>query len=495
MSVESKRPRRPSLEAPLADQRPERGSESISGRYQVEGALGEGGMALVQRVRDTATGTKLALKRLTAKSPKLLALFEREYHTLASLRHPSIVKAFDYGSDAHGPYYTMELLEGSDVSSLAPLPWQEVCQLVRDVAQGVALLHARRLLHRDLSARNVWRTPDGQVKLIDFGTMAAFGMAHDLVGTAPYVAPEALRGMEIDQRTDLYALGALTYYMLTGRHAFPARSLGQLETVWQERPRAPSKRVAELGREDLPPVPAALDALVESLLSQDTLARPTTAADLIDRLSVIAGLPADKPLRVLESYLSAPAFVGRRHERERLRRALDTSLSGSATHVLIEAGAGMGRSRLLAEIGLSARLAGATVLATEARVGMGTNEVAQELSLRLLAALPAHARTLAEPYAATLGHVSSTLRERLGIRVEQLAEMPTTHGEARMRVQAALRDWFLDVARTHPLVILADDADGFDDGSAAWLAALSREAKAHKLLIVAAVRTERALSL
>ena len=121
-----------------------------------------------------------------------------------------------------------------------------------------------------------------------------------------------------------------------------------------------------------------------------------------------------------------------------------------------------------------------------------THEVAQELSFQLLAALPAPARAAAKPYAAVLGHLSPALRERLGVRAEDLAAVPQTHGEARMRVQVALRDWFLAVAREHHLVIIADDLESFDDGSAAWLAALSREAKGHKLLIAASLRVDRA---
>ncbi len=470
----------------------EPGSEIISGRYRVEGALGEGGMASVWRVHDTETGKKLALKYLTTTTnPKLLALFEREYQTLASLRHPSIVQAYDYGTDGFGPYYTMELLAGSDVSTLAPLPWPRVCAILRDVASGIALLHARKLLHRDLSARNVRVSPDGQVKLIDFGTLASFGRVEDVVGTPPFVAPEALRGLALDQRTDLYALGALAYFLLTGRHAYSARSMAALESAWKEPPKSVQQRVAELARADLPEVPLALEQLIESLLHQDMLARPINAAALIDRLTVIASLEREKPLRLLDSYLKAPTFVGREKEREVLTMAFAAALEGRARTVLVEASAGLGRSRLLSELALGARLAGATVLSAESGADLATHGMALQLSLRLLSALPEQARAAAKPYAATLGHLSPTLRERLGIAPHELANLPQTHGEVRMRVQAALCAWFLAVARDHVLVLVADDLDAFDEGSAAWLAALAHEAKAHKLLIVGSLRRDR----
>jgi hypothetical protein len=452
-------------------------------------SLGKGGMAAVWSVRDEVTGHNLALKRLAkGAAAGHVALFEREYHTLATLNHPSIVKAYDYAADADGPFYTMELLVGSDVSQRAPLPCDEVCRILRDVASAIALLHARRLIHRDLSARNVWLTPEGHVKLIDFGTLAAFGKPPDVAGTPPFIAPESLHRSDLDQRTDLFGLGALGYYLLSGRHAYLARSLLELPDVWRERPRLVSKRVAELGRADLSEVPPALDALIEALLSQDPLARPTTSGDVIDRLTLIASLPQGEEHHVAESYLSNPAFVGRIVEREAFSAALRNAAAGKASALLVEGAAGLGRTRLLDEFALEARLNGAIVLQVESNADRATLAVAEKYALALLGALPVAALQAAAPYAATLGHVSAALRERLG--VETLAKMPEAHGEARMRVQAALRDWFLDVARTQRLVILADDFQLFDDGSAAWLTALTLAASDRKLVVVAAVQSD-----
>jgi hypothetical protein len=448
-------------------------------------------MASVWRVVDEVSGRALALKRLSRKAnARHVALFEREYHTLASVRHPSLVEAYDYGSDERGPFYTMELLDGSDVSRLAPMPWEMVCRVLRDVASGLALMHARRLVHRDVSARNAWRMPDGRTKLIDFGTMTTFGKPADVAGTAPFVAPEAMRGLDLDQRTDLYALGALGYYLLTGRHAYPARSFGELESVWNERPRPVWRRVAELERDDLGPVPPALDALIDGLLSHDPLARPTTAADVIDRLRVIASLEPDTGARALESYLSSPHFVGRGAERSALTAALAAASAGKAASVIVEGASGLGRTRLLRELAIEARLAGAVVLQGEPQASRDTLSVGQDFGLRLLAAAPAAAFAAAARYARTLGHVSSALRARLKLTLGGLAEMPQAHGEARMRVQTALRDWFLDFARHDTLVLLADDLEGFDEASAAWLAALAREAGQHRLLVVAAHRSD-----
>jgi serine/threonine protein kinase len=124
----------------------------------------------------------------------------REYHTLVRLKHPRIIEVYDYGVNADGPYYTMELLSGRDLQELAPLSATEVCSHLRDVASSLALLHAQGLLHRDVSPRNVRLTADGRTKLIDFGALTPFGIASVVVGSPICMAPELLRRMPLDQR-------------------------------------------------------------------------------------------------------------------------------------------------------------------------------------------------------------------------------------------------------------------------------------------------------
>ena len=250
---------------------------AVAGRYEIEAKLAKGGMGSVYRVRDLTSGETLALKRVQSRARTASALFEREYQTLQSLKHPRIIEVYEYGVEAEGAYYTMELLLGSDLHELAPVPYATACAYLRDIASSLALLHARRLLHRDLSPRNVRVTKDGRCKLIDFGALMSFGVASDLVGTAPCVPPEAIRGAPLDQRSDLYSLGATAYYLLTGRHAYAATSFQDLGRLWQRPPFAPSVLASS--------IPPALDELVLSLLRQDPLARPASAAEVIDRLT------------------------------------------------------------------------------------------------------------------------------------------------------------------------------------------------------------------
>lgn len=179
-------------------------------RYRVEAELGRGGMGVVYRAVDETTGERVALKRLLPdqqRRTERLHLFEREYRTLSQLSHPSIIRVYDYGVDDRGAFYTMELLEGSDLRSLAPLEPKQVCRYLRDVASSLAQLHARRLIHRDVSPTNVRLSTDGRAKLIDFGALMPFGFTYEVIGTASCIAPEVLQGVPLFGRAGARSAG------------------------------------------------------------------------------------------------------------------------------------------------------------------------------------------------------------------------------------------------------------------------------------------------
>ncbi|HTU62332.1 MAG TPA: serine/threonine-protein kinase, partial [Polyangiales bacterium] len=283
----------------------------IGGRYSVQAPLGKGGAAQIYRVLDTGNDSQLALKQLHASAAvKLRQLFELEYRTLASFDHPHTVRVYEFGHDQDGPFYTMELLEGGDLSCVGALSWRTACGYLADTAQALALLHVRSLIHRDVSPRNLWLTPDGRVKLIDFGALSRFGAARLVIGTPPCIPPEALERRDMDQRTDLYALGAVAYYLLTGRHAYPARELSDLQLYWGTTPMLPSQCVQRLGRAELEPVPRELDTLVLSLLQRNAQARPSSCGEVLDRLHSLLGQAHDSDVDAALARLTNTGFVG-----------------------------------------------------------------------------------------------------------------------------------------------------------------------------------------
>jgi len=462
----------------------------ISGRYRIERVLVSRGTVTVFQALDEVVGRPVALKRPreARPDPHTRALLQREYYTLANLRHPSIVQAYDFGVDVEGPYYTTELLAGQDLRASAPVAWPAVCRMLHDIARALSALHTRRLLHRDLRPQNLWLTPDGWLKLIDFGALCPFGVAADVAGAAPMVPPEALYAQPLDERSDLYGVGVLAYWLLTGDYPYPAQHVSDLPRAWQRPPPSVAAAVAGLGR-DLPPVPAKLDALIAALLHHDPLGRPAHTAALVDRLEALGDVSGVAHERAASRRLPRSGFVGRASALQRLREALDHSDERHGSCAMYTSAAGMGRTRLLRELALIARLKGAHVLEVHATQHTGSYGVAEALALALLDALPETAARAALPHAPGLAHLSHRVRARVEGPAVQPADLGDT-GESRLRVQAALYAWFLDVAREHSLVILVDDLHCVDDPSAAWLARLAGASGQHRLLMAATLLDE-----
>ena len=455
----------------------------VAGRYRLGRSLGRGGMARVWVAHDLATRTEVALKRLLPQRDRRddVLRFEREFHTLARLRHPRVVEVHDYGVDDAGPYYTMELLDGADLRDVGRVEARRACALLRDVAHALAFLHTRRLIHRDLAPRNVRCTKNGRAKVLDFGVLATVGVCRDTAGTPPFIAPENARGLPLDHRADLYGLGALAYWMLTGRHAYPARAIDDLEVAWRQRPPAPATLVPQL--------PRALSDLVMSLLSIEPLARPTSAIEVIDRLTAIGGLEPQEVEDRGRGYLVTTDLVGREAEVEQLGRMLGAARRGKGRAVVIESPSGHGKSRLLREVGLRAQVEGLVVAEADGSAAdRGPLGLLRALARSLLEVAPIDAVGGAREHAPVIARVIPDLRRQF----PGLVDAPTVRdsAEKRMRLQASLAAWLVEVARRRPLCLLVDDLQRVDEASGAVLAAAALASRQHPLLLAATVRTD-----
>jgi len=460
---------------------------TIGGRYRIDRALGAGGMGAVYQAHDTSTDRDVALKLMRTdqtedgRRRRGELRFRREYHTLASLQHPHIVEVHDYGLHTEGPFYTMELLSGEDLRDLiraeGPLATKRTCRILRDVVAALSLMHARGLVHRDLSPRNVRVTESGRAKLFDFGVLANVGIAGEVAGTPAFAAPEMLRGQPIDGRADLYAVGVLAYVLLTGRAPYPARSMVELETHWGKPLTPPS--------EHNPDVPAQLEALVLDLLRLEPLARPRSAAVVYDRLSAAAGLEPDLGAKLEAGFLPSAAIVGRDQELATMRAELSKARHGETGTFYVEAESGAGKSRLLEELVLRAKLDGAHCVLVSGETSTGAPfGVAKSLARELFHHAPEEAAATAEPLAAQLGKILPTVRKRFRVKLEEDSGDPY---EDRMRMQRVFAEWIAAVAAKKPLAILVDDLQRVDEASATVFASLTR-ADAPGLLLGFALR-------
>jgi hypothetical protein len=463
----------------------------IGDRYQVVEQLGRGGMAVVYRVRDGSRAEEVALKQLVLRTAadehQLRAQLEREFCVLAQLSHPSVIEVYDYGVEAFGPYYTMELLDGGDLSEQAPMEVRRVCELALQLCSSLSLLHSRKLVHRDVSPRNVRCTPKGSAKLIDFGAMAPMGPCVQVVGTPSFVAPEVVHHLGLDARTDLFSLGATLYFALTGRKPFAARTLADLHDAWREQPAAPSHFV--------PAIPAALDALVLSLLCIDPDRRPRSAFEVIQRLAAIAGISQAEPEQLAEAYLSRPELIGREAEQRRFRQRLRMALQGETGSLIFEAQPGLGRTRLLDMCAIEAKLAGATVLRVNGRAALRTPLAgAYSLAEQLLENLPDLAAARARDASIDSELLFCNSHGSAPPGVPQLRALEALDGD-RARAQSELSRWLCAVCELRPLVLALDDIERIDEASLAWIAGLSHGARRLRMLIVATLPSSTDTSL
>jgi Tol biopolymer transport system component len=234
------------------------------GPYTILAPLGSGGMGEVYRARDARLNRDVAIKVIppgVAGNPEALARFERESHAIAALSHPNILTIFDVGhSDGH-PFAVMELLEGETLRARltgGPLPVRKAVEIAAQIARGLAAAHDRQIAHRDLKPDNVFLTPTGGVKILDFGLARDTSASSDLtrlesptmgpattpgtvLGTVGYMAPEQVRGEPADHRSDLFALGCVLYEMLTGQRAFTRETAAEtMSAILREDPPDPS---------------------------------------------------------------------------------------------------------------------------------------------------------------------------------------------------------------------------------------------------------------
>src|SRR5437667_1093103 len=213
------------------------------GPYEIVSLLGAGGMGEVYRARDTKLGRDVALKFLPplfSADADRVARFEREARLLASLNHPHIGAIYGFEDGGSVPALVLELVEGDtlhDRLRRGPLPLSEALAVAQQIAEALESAHERGIIHRDLKPSNIRITPDGVVKVLDFGlakALAAEGSGPDLskstttgdtiagviLGTAAYMSPEQARGQPLDKRTDIWAFGCVLFEMLTGSSGF-----------------------------------------------------------------------------------------------------------------------------------------------------------------------------------------------------------------------------------------------------------------------------------
>jgi serine/threonine protein kinase/Tol biopolymer transport system component len=277
------------------------------GPYDIQSAIGAGGMGEVYRARDARLNRDVAIKILPASfssDPDRLQRFAQEARAAAALSHPNILSIYDIGDDHGAPYVVSELLEGETLRDRlrnGPLNSRKAIEYARQLASGLAAAHEKGIVHRDLKPENIFITNDGRVKILDFGlakltrpeaadsgneatqTQHIATDAGTVMGTVGYMAPEQVRGKPADPRSDIFAFGAILYEMLSGKRAFHGDSSADtMSAILKEDP----PDLTETNRNVSP----ALERVVRHCLEKNPAERFQSARDITFNLDALSDI-------------------------------------------------------------------------------------------------------------------------------------------------------------------------------------------------------------
>ena len=257
----------------------------VKERYEILEILGEGGMAFVYKARDMQLERFVAIKTLKpnyVNQETFVDRFKREAKTAANLNHPNIVQIFDWGIEKE-PYFVMEYIEGNTLTSIIAknrtISLSDILFIGAQVSNGLHAAHQKGLVHRDIKPGNIMITPDGKVKVTDFGIVSLQNEESDItktgsiLGTASYISPEQAQGKPVSIESDLYSLGTVLYELITGRAPFSGDSpISTATKHLTEKPEKPS-----MFRRDLP---KGVETAILKLLEKATYDRFKSAEDL-----------------------------------------------------------------------------------------------------------------------------------------------------------------------------------------------------------------------
>jgi len=476
------------------------------GRYQVRGFLGEGGRKRVYAAYDTALRRDVALA--TVKTEGLdeagLLRVRREAQAMALLGdHPHIVTVHDIGEEDGRPFIVSQFMSGGSIEDLLGraedhrLALSEALRLATEIAAALEHAHSRGVIHRDLKPANIWLAEDGSARLGDFGLAVAADHSRItsegmMVGTVAYMAPEQALGGDVGVPADLYSLGALVYELLTGRPPFVGGdAVSIISQHLNTQPMAPGWHN--------PGIPRALSALVLELLAKNADERPASAAAVRRRLEEIAASPSEPTLEMSNAGQFPPVrpqarlgrrgrFVGRAEELGLLRTAIEAALDCRGGLVMVSGEPGIGKTRLVEEAGVYARLRGAQVLT-------GRCYETEPVLPFLPFAEAIRAYVVREPpddLLKELGEGASDVASLVSEVRQRLPDLPASArpegDEARYHLLESVSAFLLNAAAIHPIVLVIDDLHWADGPSLRLLCQLARRLPESRLLVVGTYR-------
>jgi len=522
-------------------------SGTFAGRYQIIEEVGKGGMGKVYKVLDKEIQEEVALKLLNpeiAADQKTIERFRNELKYARRITHRNVCRMHDINRENDTYFITMEYVPGEDLKTVikrrGQLPEEEAVPIAGQVCEGLVEAHRLGVVHRDLKPQNIMIDKDGNIRIMDFGiarSLAAKGVteAGMIIGTPDYMSPEQLEGMEADARSDIYALGATLYEMVTGRVPFEGETALIIAMKHKaEIPLSPKEVNPQLSEE--------LSSVILKCLEKDREKRYQTAEELLAELrcleeglpTAVGALKPKIPAFLVEGAeevgLKRPVFVACVQELEKLGRSLEEALSNKGRVIFVTGEAGSGKTALVQEFAQRVQEKYPDLIVASgkcnAHAGIGdpylpfieilslltgdveakwtAGVISREHALRLWNLLPLAVKALLDDGqdlinlfvpGAALTSRSEAFSSRMTCwlaGLKKLVDRKSSLPADLMLQQSNLLEQYTrvlqDLAKEKPLLLVLDDLQWTDPGSASLLFHLGRRIQGNRILILGAFR-------
>ena len=479
----------------------------LGGRYRILSRLGGGGMGEVFLAEDTRLERRVAVKLLPASTEADVVARERlrrEALAAAALDHPFICKVYESGDADGRVFIVMEYVEGETLhaaSRRAALPVRQVIDIAYQLAQALDAAHRRGLVHRDLKPANVMVTPQGHVKIMDFGlaklvvgpsgsdaantpaTAAVLTQAGTRVGTPGYMSPEQVLGGPLDPRSDIFSLGVILHELATGRHPFLRDDPAETMAAILRDPPSPGARDAD--------EVAGFSAVIHRMLAKACAGRHQNTGELLVDVAALRERAWSSSSRPVATTPAEPTertpFVGRDAEAAELTRLLDRMLTGQGGLVLVGGEPGVGKTRLARELMATARERGCLCLTGHCYEMEGAPPFVPfvEMTEQAVRLLPLAVRAALGDLAPEIAAIVPSLR-RTYSDIPPLLEVPAD--QQRRLIFSAFLEYVQRATRKSPGVILLDDLHWADEPTLQLLQHLAPHVASMRALIVGTYR-------
>jgi tetratricopeptide (TPR) repeat protein/predicted Ser/Thr protein kinase len=480
--------------------------------YKIESTLGQGGMGVVYLATDNLLHRRAALKFLPAnlaQDPEARRRFLNEGRAAATLNHPNAAVIYEVGADGDDIFLAMEYVPGVTLRELiqqGPLSWNEVVDLTLEILEALREAHSHGIVHRDIKGANIKRTPEGRVKVMDFGLAKITGgstitQSGSIMGTAAYMSPQQVTGQEVDGRADLFSLGVLMYELLTGKLPFTGdQSVALTHAILHEDPITI--------RELQPEVPTDLEHIVFKAMMKSVQDRYQNASEVIEDLTRFrdhdrmrrSGVHEELDLVATREVFSArrerflAPMVGRERPTERLLALHREVRLGEGAAVCIAGEAGIGKSRLVEEFCRTSRREGSRVLVASCLFGGGgssyrpvADALRQYFALRGVDSAPALQRFLFDRAPRLAGSIPVLSRF---LRFAFASNGPQSEEE----LWEVLDQVIAFIAEERPLVFVLEDLQWADEGTVRLFHFMARRVGGRRVLLIGTYRPEETTS-